>query len=223
VLQAQVRAAAALAFASALALAWAAAAPAFLDAGAGRLVVAPPPDPPAPRIAWRDSVSVGTTSAGRLVRGVRLPAEGTHFFTWDPLLHRAPNRSWRRWGTDRLVRLVLRVIREYATAHPEAPRVGVGDLSRPRGGPFGPKHVSHQNGLDADVYYPRIDRRERPPRRVAQIDRRLAQDLVDRFVRAGAEIVYVGPNTGFTGPDDVVEVLWNHDNHLHVRIRATTR
>ena len=85
-----------------------------------------------------------------------------------------------------------------------------------------PKHASHQNGLDVDVYYPRRDRKERPPRRVGQIDRRLAQDLVDRFVRAGAEIVYVGPNTGFTGPRRIVRILWNHDNHLHVRIGAKT-
>jgi murein endopeptidase len=155
------------------------------------------------------------------VRGVRLPREASAFFTWDPLLHRAPNRAGRRWGTDRLVRVVLRVVRQYARAHPHAPRVGVGDLSRPRGGPFGPKHASHQNGLDADVYYPRLDRRERPPRRVDQIDRRLAQDLVRRFVRAGAEIVYVGPNTGFRGSAGVVRVLSNHDNHLHVRIGAT--
>ena len=61
-------------------------------------------------------------------------------------------------------------------------------------------HVTHQNGLDADVYYPRRDRAERPPLSVSEIDRRLAQDLVDRFVAAGAELVYVGPNTGFTGP-----------------------
>jgi murein endopeptidase len=120
------------------------------------------------------------------------------------------------------VRIVLRIAREYARAHPRAPRVGIGDLSRPRGGPFGPKHASHQNGLDVDVYYPRRDRRERPPRRVGQIDRRLAQDLVRRFVRAGADIVYVGPNTGFTGPRGIVRALWNHDNHLHVRIGAKT-
>ena len=111
----------------------------------------------------------------------------------------------------------------YAAAHPNAARVGIGDLSKPHGGPFGPVHATHQNGLDADVYYPRRDRRERPPKLVSQIDRRLAQDLVDRFVAAGADLVYVGPNTGFTGPRGVVQVLWNHDNHLHVRIRATTR
>ena len=208
----------------ALALAASPAAHAFLDTGTGRPAVPAldAPERPRPQIRWRSSRAVGSPAAGRLVRGVRLPGDAARFFTWDPLLHRRPNRADRRWGTDELVRVVLRVVGEYARAHPHAPRVGIGDLSRRRGGPFGPKHASHQNGLDVDVYYPRRDGRERPPRRVGQIDRRLAQDLVDRFVRAGAEIVYVGPNTGFTGPRRIVRVLWNHDNHLHVRIGAKT-
>jgi murein endopeptidase len=115
---------------------------------------------------------------------------------------------------------VLRVVREYAAAHPGAPRLGIGDLSRRHGGYFGPRHVSHQNGLDVDVYFPRLDRRERPPKVAGQVDRRLAQDLVDRFVAAGAVRVFVGPNTGLTGPPRVVQALWNHDNHLHARIGA---
>ena len=138
------------------------------------------------------------------MRGVRLPSEGEHFFTWDPVKRRSPNRPWRRWGTDRLVRLVLRIAREYRAAHPRAPRMAVGDLSRPRGGDFGPQfgyigHASHQNGLDVDVYYPRADGRERAPRDASQIDRRLSQELVDRFVAAGAQTVFVGPNTGLHG------------------------
>lgn len=182
----------------------------------------PAPAPEPERIEWRASTAVGSPSAGRLVRGVRLPAEGALFYTWDPLLETAPNRAWRRWGTDRLVRVALRVVRAHAAAHPDAPRVGIGDLSRRRGGPFGPRHVSHQNGLDLDVYFPRLDRRERPPRRPEQIDRVLAQDLVDRFVRAGARFVFVGPRTGLRGPAGVVQVLPNHDNHLHVRLPAST-
>ena len=204
-----------------LALVGVAPAAALVDAGGGAAGVWEPPKPE-PAIEWRRSVSLGEPAGGRLVRGVKLPAEGEHFFSWDPLLHRVPNRAGRRWGGDRLVRLLLRIVAEYAAAHPEAPRVGIGDLSRRRGGPFGPVHATHQNGLDADVYYPRRDGAERPPLRVSQIDRRLAQDLVDRFVAAGVDLVYVGPNTGFRGPRGVVQVLWNHDNHLHVRIRATT-
>lgn len=198
-------------------LALAAPAGAFVDLGSGS------PSPavtPRAEIGWRDSVALGTPSVGRLVRGVQLPPEGRRFFTWDPLLHRSPDRAWRRFGTDDLVRLVLRVVRAYARAHPRAPRLGIGDLSRPHGGDFGPRHLSHQNGLDVDLYYPRLDRRERPPRVAAQIDRRLAQDLVGRFVAAGAVRIFVGPATGLTGPAGIVQVLGGHDNHMHVRIGA---
>ena len=175
-------------------------------------------------VRWRRSIAVGRTNAGRLVRGVQLPSEGEDFFTWDSVLHTAPNRDWRRYGTDQLVRVLLQVLADYRAANPDAPRVGIGDLSRPHGGNFGPQygglgHDSHQNGLDADIYYPRIDRLERGPARVDQVDRALAQDLVDRFVRAGAQYVFVGPHVGLRGKRRIVQPLTHHDNHLHVRIR----
>jgi len=105
--------------------------------------------------------------------------------------------------------------------------MAVGDLSRPHGGDFGRRfgpigHASHQNGLDADVYYPRADGRERAPRDATQIDRRLSQELVDRFLAKGADVIFVGPNTGLTGPPERVQPLANHDNHLHVRLPAPT-
>ena len=181
---------------------------------------------PESRVEWRDSRALGLPYAGRLVRGVQLPADGRHFYTWDPVRKRSPNRGWRRFGTDRLVRTLLRVAAAHRAANPGAPRVGIGDLSRPRGGDFGARfggigHASHENGLDADVYYPRRDRRERAPTRPAQIDRALAQDLVDRFVAAGAAKVFVGPNTGLTGPPAVVQVLLaHHDNHVHIRLAS---
>jgi hypothetical protein len=174
-------------------------------------------------IHWRRSQPLGLPHAGRLVRGVRLPAEGVHYFTWDPIRRRSPNRAWRRWGTDDLVRTALRVVHAHATAHPGAPRVGIGDLSRPHGGDFGAGfgaigHATHQNGLDVDVYYPLRSGAERAPLSVDEIDFALAQDLVDRFVHAGAVTVYVGPNTGLTGPPGVVESIPLHDNHLHARV-----
>ena len=169
------------------------------------------------------SRSLGLPWAGSLVGGVQLAAEGEHFFTWDNVQRRSPNRGWRRYGSERLIRTTLRALAEYAAAHPKAPRVGIGDLSRRSGGDFGARygglgHASHQNGLDIDFYYPRRDRRERPPRAPRQIDRRLAQALVDGFVAAGAAKVFVGPNTRLKGPPAVVEILpAHHDNHMHVR------
>jgi murein endopeptidase len=182
-----------------------------------------PPDFAA--ISWRRSKALGHPARnGRLVRGVQLPELGEDFFTWDPVRDRIPNRPWRRWGTDRLIRLVLRVLHEYRTEHDGAQRVGIMDLSRPKGGRFGKEygglgHLSHQNGLDIDILYPRKDGREARPVKPSQVDRRLAQDLVDRFVEAGAVKVFVGPRLNLKGPKKVVVPLIHHDDHLHVRIR----
>lgn len=195
-------------------------------AAGGRPAPRPARRPGAPRaheIEWRKSRALGEHASGSLRRGVMLPAEGRAWVSWDPVEKESPNRWWRRWGTDRLLRATLGVVRDYAAAHPGAPRVAIGDLSRPHGGEFGTAygpigHASHQNGLDVDVYYPRLDRRPRPPLRLDQVDVRLSQDLVDRFVAAGAEKVFVGPSLPLTGPPGVVVPLANHDNHLHFRL-----
>ena len=177
-----------------------------------------------PTIVWRASRSLGTPTDGRLVRGVHLPAEGADFVTWHPVADRLPNASGRRWGSRRLVRRLLSVLRAYRRAHPGAPRVLVGDLSLRHGGPFPPggegSHASHQNGLDADVYLPRRDRRLRPPLRRTMVDRVLAQDLVDRFVAAGAARIFVDRRLRLSGPRDVVQHWPRHGDHLHVRLRA---
>jgi len=181
------------------------------------------PPPAAPVIAWRVSTPVGLWWHGRLRAGVQLPAEGPDWFTWDPPRKVEPNRGWRRWGTDRLVRTVIDVLIQYRLENPGVPRVGVGDLSRRHGGEFGKRfgglgHASHQNGLDADVYYPRTDRRERRAYKPSQVDEALAQDLVDRFLAAGARVIYVGPHLRLKGPRKKVVPLIHHDDHLHVRL-----
>jgi murein endopeptidase len=167
--------------------------------------------------------AAGVPWSGRLVNGRMLPVSGPGYVTWDPIRKRVPNRGWRTWGTGRLLRTVQRVLAAYARRHPDAPPVLVGDLSRPRGGDFGPRfggigHASHQNGLDVDIYYPRTDGRLRSPARPALVDRAAAQELVDAFVREGAELVFVGPSLDLRGPPGIVQPLVNHDNHLHVRL-----
>jgi murein endopeptidase len=176
-------------------------------------------------VPWRGSVSVGAPFDGRLIRGVQLPEQGTDFFTWDFPLGRSPNRPWRRWAADRTIHPLLAVLAAYRAAHPGAPRVGIADLSRPHGGPFGRRfgglgHASHQNGLDVDVLYPRSDFQERPPSKPSRIDHALAQALLDDFVAAGAQYVFVGPHTHLGGPRRVVQPLVYHDDHMHVRFFA---
>ncbi|MBI5104718.1 MAG: penicillin-insensitive murein endopeptidase [Solirubrobacterales bacterium] len=170
------------------------------------------------------SRALGRPNRGLLLNGVQLPSEGEWYRTWDPILKRSPNRGWRRWGTTRLLSVLEQVAAERALDDPAAPPLLIGDLSRPHGGAFGKRygglgHASHQNGLDADVYYPRRDGLPLAAYKPSQVDRRAAQDLVDRFVAAGAQYVFVGTALGLRGPRRVVQVLAHHNDHLHVRLR----
>jgi murein endopeptidase len=186
----------------------------------------PGPSPDLAAIAWHQSRSLGLPYAhGRLVDGVQLPPLGEDFFTWDPIYDRIPNRGSRRWGNDRLIRMVLTVIHDFRYVHDSAQRVGIMDISRRHGGPFGKRygglgHASHQNGLDVDILYPRKDGLEARATEPAQVDQALSQALIDGFVKAGAVKIFVGPHLhDLHGPKGVVIPLIYHDDHFHVRIR----
>ena len=174
-------------------------------------------------VQWHHSTALGTYSPGALADGVRLPPAGRAFLTWDPVLRRSPNRAWRRFGTDRLVRTVLTVARGFHAAHPRAPRLLVGDLSRPHGGDFGPASAtSATRATRTGSTWTCTPRARTAARRLLatprDIDRALSQELVDRFLAAGAALIFVGPNTALRGPPGRVEPLVQHDNHLHVRL-----
>ncbi|MGZ4268625.1 MAG: penicillin-insensitive murein endopeptidase [Solirubrobacteraceae bacterium] len=169
------------------------------------------------------SIAVGKPWHGSLINGVQLPEGGPDFLSWDAILRVMPDRPERRWGTDALILTLAHVTRSFHEAHPGAQPVLIADLSCEHGGYFGREygglgHASHQNGLDADVMYPRTDRLLRGALRPAQVDRALAQDLVDRFVAAGAQKVFVGLHVGLHGPRGVVRAIPYHDDHMHVRI-----
>jgi murein endopeptidase len=168
-------------------------------------------------------VALGVPWCGRLAGGVALPEAGLNHFTWDLTVDSPPNPVWRRYGTIRLVALVRSVVAAHRRGYPRAGRVGIADLSLPRGGPFGPLygglgHLSHQNGRDVDVLYPRRDGVEAAPQFRFQVDRMASQDLVDRFVAAGVQYVFVGQGLGLRGPPGVVQAIPNHLDHMHVRI-----
>jgi murein endopeptidase len=175
---------------------------------------------PTPALAQCESRAVGRPWNGHLVCGAQLPVATPDFTTLDNALQRPFNRPWRRWGTRKLIGITYRIASEYHARY--GTRLVIGDLSRTRGGHFGPEfggsgHASHQNGLDVDIYYPRRDRLELPPFKVRDVDRRRAQWLVDRAAR-DAQIEFIGPNVRLRRTSRRVEYLAHHDNHLHLRI-----
>jgi hypothetical protein len=169
-----------------------------------------------PRIEWRHATSVGLPYGGSLIDGTQLPVKGPNWVTWNPNTDRTPNAPKRLYGNERTIRKIISVVGAYRAANSGAVRVVIGDISREGGGVMD-EHVSHQNGLDVDVYYPRRDGKLRAPHARDEIDRRLAQDLVDRFVAAGAQMIFVGYSTGLHGPAGVVIPYANHEYHMHVR------
>jgi hypothetical protein len=171
-----------------------------------------------PVIRWSRAHSQGLHYAGRLSSATTLPVEGPDWVTWNPVADEVPNRSLRLHGHERTIRAILAVSDAYRIANPDASRLVVGDISFPGGGPM-ELHRSHQNGLDVDVYYPRRDGVERAPRARRQIDRALTQDLLDRFLAAGAGKIFVGYTLGLEGPSERVVPYPNHEDHMHVRFR----
>lgn len=169
-----------------------------------------------PKVVWHHARSVGVAYGGSLLHGTQLPAKGANWVTWNPITDSRPNAPKRLYGNERTIRAILSVTRAYRAAHPAAARVVIGDISREGGGRMD-DHVSHQNGLDVDVYFPRHDRVLRAPTTAGEIDHRLAQDLLNRFVAAGAQMIFVGYSTGLHGPAGVVIPYPGHEYHMHVR------
>ncbi len=110
------------------------------------------------------TVSYGSPHRGVLLHAARLPDRGEGFVRLRP-------RSKERYGTPSLVRAVQSASALVAEQLPGGPPLRVGDLSSRRGGPQ-PRHVSHQTGRDADLfYYHRASDRGAELRSAPQFDR----------------------------------------------------
>ncbi len=176
-----------------------------------------------PGVVWHESRSTGLPYNGALAKGVLLPVSGPFHATWYPDVGMG-NATSRRYGSRRLVASILWVAHHiHDRRGPGSPPLLVGDLSRPLGGRFrsrhgGLAHVSHQNGLDVDVYYPRRDRRVAPPSSPHQVDQVATRQIVCLFLQAGASHVFVGPAIKVRRTAGVVVTLpVAHHDHMHVR------
>lgn len=95
---------------------------------------------------------LGFYSNGSLQNATHLAVEGRGYTSFDL----NESSTDRKWGSQGLVRIIETVADFIYDFYPDGPYLVIGDLSAETGGKIEP-HVSHQNGLDADLYFLRND------------------------------------------------------------------
>lgn len=98
--------------------------------------------------------SIGKTDAGCLAGGVALPFDGTGY-----QVIRISRR--RYFGNPRTISFIEALGRKAAAAG--LPPFYVGDIAMPRGGPMLSGHVSHEDGLDVDIWFNLDPKADLPP------------------------------------------------------------
>jgi len=95
--------------------------------------------------------AIGKYSRGCLAGGMSLPVNGP---TWQ-VMRLSRNRNWAHPN-------MIKLLERFAAKVPQIgwPGLLVGDLTQPRGGPMLTGHLSHQIGLDADVWFTPMPDRE---------------------------------------------------------------
>lgn len=157
----------------------------------------------------------------------------------DPGLYRRVKPA-EQYGADFVVHALRKALKEYRKAQGPRPRILVGDLSLPQGGPF-PPHKSHQNGRDVDVHLPlmpsrgqrgRIDwhaswrlidaLRRNPLLHKIFLSARLHPSLAQAARELGVEEAQIHRIIQFPGmhPQAIVRHSPGHDRHIHLRYRC---
>lgn len=124
----------------------------------------------------------------------------------------------RRYGLPETIRALQVIAEAWLAAHPQGPRIEIGDISFQGGGRM-PPHKSHNRGVDVDIRLIRNDGREGGSNfRAANYSRSLTQELVN-LIRANSaltvKLVYFN-DPAVRGVTDQP----GHDDHLHVRFCA---
>jgi Penicillin-insensitive murein endopeptidase len=119
--------------------------------------------------------TIGFYSKGCIAGAKALPLDGE---TWQ-VMRQSRNRNW---GYPNLVRFLERLAAQ-------APRTGwrgllVDDMSQPRGGPMHSGHLSHQVGLDADIWLTPM-----PDRKLTRQER---EEMLSTVVGRGPQCVDAG-------------------------------
>lgn len=204
----------------------------------------PVPDPaPQPELPPFDpdlgsALAVGFYSSGSLKNAEDFPDSGPGFYKL--FLPRD-----RGWATRSLINIITKAAADVLAQLPNGGRLQIGDAGKQSGG-YVSGHASHQNGLDVDLRYYAVDRREQSPNGTSGFDEQfvsggrvtsnfdlprnwllmksmVASGRVGRiFVDPAIKAAFCGypPAAGATEVLRRLQPYANHANHAHVRIKC---
>lgn len=176
--------------------------------------------------------AIGGYSAGCVQGAVELPLAGPGFRVMRPWRN-------RHYGHEVLVSFVRDLAKRIVAS--KLPRLALGDLGQPRGGPAPSGHASHQSGLDIDIWFQPKNPRAKRPREIDMVDhkrkkpspawkRRHARmvEMAARdprvariFVNPVLKLAMCKANRGKdTSWLRVVRPWFGHSEHFHVRLRC---
>lgn len=163
----------------------------------------------------------GEPGQGRLVGGVNLYGKGRGYIQ----SRGTDEQDTDDWSTLSLAHCIEAVGRDILG---KGLKIGITDLSREKGGYFRP-HVTHQNGLDADVRYPTRKRDGGPCDLAAGwgraiYDRSGTLEVLRSFARnCDVDRIYYDRYRTKIRPEEVpgadLRHIRGHANHFHVRLR----
>jgi len=130
------------------------------------------------------------------------------------------------WAILELINFVERVAREWNRRYPGYPIITSMDMSRQRGGPF-PPHDQHQNGLEVDIRYIRIDGTADPSGPIdfdddvtrnfySQLRTQALVDLFEELAPGAGVTIIADPRSQLLGV--VYDNSGEHSNHMHAWI-----
>ncbi len=180
---------------------------------------------------------IGGSGGACVVGAVPLPLEGPGYLAVDVTRR-------RHFGHPALVGFIGDL--GQTVAERALGRMLVGDMAQPRGGPMSSGHVSHQGGLDVDVWFrldqpdlPRAQREGIPQPPV--VDAKTGRPDPARWSDRHAELIRAAASdprvsrvfVGAAIKRDLCERAWpdrtwlrivrpwpGHDDHLHIRLRC---
>lgn len=157
-----------------------------------------------PNANW---LELSTSSVGF----TQLPAGGAGYYSYSS--------SSRQWGKPGMIYGLMNAAGRWKMQHPQAPRIGVGDISLKHGG-YMSGHVSHRKGIDVDIRPIRKDNIQGPTRvGWSSYSRARTYFWIASYVKKHLNIqVVIFNDPKIYGPLWYVIYWPNHHNHLHVRI-----